>query len=295
MFERYTEKARRVIFFARYEASQYGSSYIDTEHLLLGLLRENGDFVLRFLRPETTAAHIRAEIEKQITRGERISVSVEVPLSQEGKNMLNVAVEEASNLGNRTVGTEYLLLGMLGSETSLAARLLRERGADAQAIRDYLAKAPISPDIGEVARVRRVSEEEIISQRVQEAIRTLESFLHGLRSNNAEESASYFADSAQFVDCMGKRWIGRDEIEKQFEMLFAPYAKKNVSFRMESSHAGPAKTVLTSILWENVTVGGQPARAMHRVSVVLLDQVGGWKILSAQATPVHLSSTTLLL
>ena len=83
VFERYTEKARRVIFFARYEASQYGSPYIETEHLLLGLMREDKALANRFLRQHGSIESIRKEIEARITIRERISTSVEVP-SQRG-------------------------------------------------------------------------------------------------------------------------------------------------------------------------------------------------------------------
>src|SRR5713226_7322457 len=82
MFERYTETARRVIFFARYEASQFGSAYIESEHLLLGLLREDKALANRFLRQHGSIESIRKEIESRITIRERISTSVEVPLSQ---------------------------------------------------------------------------------------------------------------------------------------------------------------------------------------------------------------------
>jgi len=88
VFERYTEKARRVIFFARYEASQYGSPYIETEHLLLGLMREDKALANRFLRQQGSIESIRKEIEARITIRERISTSVEVPLSAECKRIL---------------------------------------------------------------------------------------------------------------------------------------------------------------------------------------------------------------
>ncbi len=113
MFERYTEKARRVIFFARYEASQYGSPYIETEHLLLGLMREDKALANRFLRQQGSIESIRKEIEARITIRERISTSVEVPLSAECKRILNMAAEEAERLGVKHVATEHLLLGIL--------------------------------------------------------------------------------------------------------------------------------------------------------------------------------------
>jgi hypothetical protein len=95
MFERYTEKARRAVFFARYEASQYGSPYIDTEYLLLGLIREDQALIRRFLRPTSAAADIRAEIERQIPPRERTSTSIEMPLTIECKTVLILAAEES--------------------------------------------------------------------------------------------------------------------------------------------------------------------------------------------------------
>jgi ATP-dependent Clp protease ATP-binding subunit ClpC len=129
MFERYTEKARRVIFFARYEASQYGNPYIETEHLLLGLFREDHRLAQKLLNKKGGAQSLREEIESQIKRGERLSTSVEVPLSAESKRILNLAAEESERLGQKHVGTEHLLLGILRENDCWAARLLSSRGA----------------------------------------------------------------------------------------------------------------------------------------------------------------------
>jgi ATP-dependent Clp protease ATP-binding subunit ClpC len=85
MFERYTENARRVVFFARFQASQYGSPYIESEHLLLGLLREHEGVVKGLIPNLPPMDKIRTEIERYFTRGERISTSVENPLSAECK------------------------------------------------------------------------------------------------------------------------------------------------------------------------------------------------------------------
>src|SRR5579863_6565982 len=142
MFERYTEKARRVIFFARYEASQYGSRYIETEHLLLGLFREDHALTRKFLNAKGGAQSLRDEIESQIKRGERISTSVEVPLSAECKSILNKAAEEAERLGQKHVGTEHLLLATLREHDCLAARLLRERGLTVDGLRADLDRPP---------------------------------------------------------------------------------------------------------------------------------------------------------
>ena len=98
MFERYTEKARRVIFFARYEASQFGSPYIETEHLLLGLLREDKALTNRFLRSHASVESIRKQIEGHTTIREKVSTSVDLPLSNECKRVLAYAAEEAERL-----------------------------------------------------------------------------------------------------------------------------------------------------------------------------------------------------
>src|SRR5215471_14054192 len=122
MFERYTEKARRVIFFGRYEASQFGSPYIETEHVLLGLLREDKALTNRFLRSQAEA--IRKQIEDHTTVREKVPTSVDLPLSNESKRVLAYAAEEAERLSHKHIGTEHLLLGLLREEESFAARIL---------------------------------------------------------------------------------------------------------------------------------------------------------------------------
>jgi ATP-dependent Clp protease ATP-binding subunit ClpA len=274
MFERYTEKARRVIFFARFEASQYGSPFIKTEYLLLGLLREDPVLCKQFLGPISVAAEIRTQIERQIIRGERISTSVEMPLTDECKKALNLAAEESERLGHRHVGTEHLLVGMLRVEGSLAAQLLRERGLKPNVIREQLAKTPGSVGLKATAEPSKG------------AIATLDSFLAGLKWYNWEQLAPFFAQKTQFVDSTGKRWIGRDEIEKQFEVLFAPYAKKKVTFVLEGTYPGPAESAVASILWENVTFRGEATRSMHRMTVVIVQEGEEWVIFLLQVTPL---------
>src|SRR5215471_12707986 len=88
MFELYTEKARRAIFFARYEANQFASPYIETEHLLLGLLREDKALVNRFLRSQAAVESIRKQIEGHTTIREKVSTSIDLPLSHECKRVL---------------------------------------------------------------------------------------------------------------------------------------------------------------------------------------------------------------
>src|SRR6202162_478347 len=141
MFERYTEKARRVIFFARYEASQFGSPYIETEHLLLGLLREDKALTNRFLRSHASVESIRKQIEGHTTIREKVSTSVDPPLSKECKGVLAHAAEEAERLSHKHIGTEHLLLGLLREEKCFAAEILHERGLRLSTIREELARS----------------------------------------------------------------------------------------------------------------------------------------------------------
>jgi ATP-dependent Clp protease ATP-binding subunit ClpC len=141
MFERYTEKARRVIFFARYEASQFGSPYIETEHLLLGLLREDKALANRFLRSHAAVESIRKQIEGHTTIREKVSTSVDLPLSNECKRVLAYGAEEAERLNHKHIGTEHLLLGLLREEKCFAAEILHERGLRLSTIREELVRS----------------------------------------------------------------------------------------------------------------------------------------------------------
>jgi len=272
MSERYTDKARRVIFFARYEASQYGSPYIETEHLLLGLLREDRALAKRFLG-EVNSEGIRAEIERHITSRERISTSVEVPLTLESKKILNLAAEEADRLGHRHIGTEHILLGLLRVENSLAGKILQARGVRVATLREQVAKVSV-----ESVNVQPKSSKRPMA--------TLDSFLAGLKWHKAEELLTFFAENAQFVDVYGKRW-NRAEIQKEFETLFAPYAKKNATYLIEETLADTAELLIVIVLWRNAILASLERVWIHRMSVVLVPQGDDWAIMLAHVTPVH--------
>src|ERR671919_197134 len=126
MFERYTERARRVLFFARYEASQLGSISIETEHLLLGLIREGKGLTSRiFARSHLSLESIRKEIEGRTVFREKVSTSVEIPFSAEADRLLH-----------NYIGTEHLLLGILREERSVAATILMEKGMRLNTVRE---------------------------------------------------------------------------------------------------------------------------------------------------------------
>lgn len=138
MFEKYTEKARRIIFFARYEVSELGSKTIETEHLLLGLLREDEALISRFLPKDIRGEVLRVQIERQTTRGEKIATALEIPLSVEAKEVLASAAEESESLGHGNIDAAHLLLGLLRTKDSLAEKVLRGNGIDLLTVRQAI-------------------------------------------------------------------------------------------------------------------------------------------------------------
>lgn len=152
MFERYTEAARRVIFFARYEASQFGTPYIETQHLLLVVVRED-PVLSRRLLPDMSLESLRHEVEACTTTSTKVATSVDMPLSNESKRVLAYAAEEAERFGHKHIGSEHLLLGLLRETRSLAANLLVSHGVRLDAARVCVAN--LFPDDGRA--VKRLS------------------------------------------------------------------------------------------------------------------------------------------
>ena len=161
MFERYTEKARRVIFFARYEASQFGSPYIEAEHLLLGLLREDRDIAKRVARSGASLESIRKQIEAQTPVREKVSTSVDLPLSEACKRVLSNAAEEAGRLAHKHIGACHLLLGLLREEGCLAAKILQEHGLRLESLRTEFrsgeSRASVPPPVEKTSPLAVVS------------------------------------------------------------------------------------------------------------------------------------------
>lgn len=271
MFQRFTEKARRVIFFARYEAGNYGSHYIETEHLLLGLLREDHALLKWFPGEHNVGPKIRDEIEKRITRGERLSTSMEVPLTQECKRVLKLAEETSDRLGHRQIEPVHLLIGLLRIESSMAAQILIARGVKSEPIQEDLAKR---------------SRPEYQSSIRPGALLTVESFLAGLKGRDSGELILYLATNAEVIDASGREW-NLEEIRKSFETAFAPYAKRNASYAIEKTLTDTSELFIATVLWNNALLASEQRSWMHRMTVVLFPEGDEWKILLIQATPVQ--------
>ena len=144
MFERFTEKARRAIFFAKYEAASMESPFVETEHLLLGLLREEKPLAQRFLRSDTALDATREKIKARQTVREVNPNSPDPPLAMQSKRVLANAAMEAEGRDQK-VAPEHIFLGLLREEKSVAAELLREYGLSLASVTDELEKSNLLP------------------------------------------------------------------------------------------------------------------------------------------------------
>jgi ATP-dependent Clp protease ATP-binding subunit ClpC len=136
MFERYDPSARRAVFFARFAASQGGNPAIESEHLLLGLIREAGPVFAR-LAPSLSIEGLRAKIPRKIIV-ENPSMRIHMPLSTECKRILSYSAEEANDMDHRYIGPEHLLLAILRENTCFAGRLLAEMDVQLERVRQQM-------------------------------------------------------------------------------------------------------------------------------------------------------------
>jgi len=144
MWQRFTERARKVVFYAQEEAQRFGEGYVSTEHLLLGLVREPDSSACRVLvRAGLSLEKIRIAVESQLPKGEDIP-SQDMTLTPRAKRVIDLAYEEARRLNNNHIGSEHLLLGLIREGDGLAARVLRTLGAELEAIRE-LVVAEVAP------------------------------------------------------------------------------------------------------------------------------------------------------
>jgi ATP-dependent Clp protease ATP-binding subunit ClpC len=164
MFERYTEKARRIVFFARYEAARYGSPYIEPAHLLLGILRESFPVI------QLVSATGKVTIQQAIgdlcaDTGQQLATSVDLPLSNSSKRALVLGAEEAEAMDHKHIGPEHLLLGVLRMP-GLEAGVLARFGIALEAAREVFRASPGDPAQASQATDSRTSITRLLVERV---------------------------------------------------------------------------------------------------------------------------------
>jgi len=135
MFERFTERARKVVVLAQEEARHFNHNYIGTEHLLLGLLREDEGVAARALGSlNVTLDEVREQVESIVGYGEE-GTGGQAPFTPRSKKVLELALREALQLGHNYIGTEHILLGLVRESEGVAARVLSNLGVDPDKVR----------------------------------------------------------------------------------------------------------------------------------------------------------------
>jgi ATP-dependent Clp protease ATP-binding subunit ClpC len=145
MFERFTERARQVVVLAQEEARTLKHNYIGTEHILLGLLREEEGLAARVLESlEITVERVRAQVVRIVGSGEEVT-SGQIPFTPRAKKVLELALREALSLGHNYIGTEHILLGLVRENEGVAARILLDFDADSEKIRNEVIRMLSGP------------------------------------------------------------------------------------------------------------------------------------------------------
>src|SRR5450755_4725170 len=145
MFERFTERARQVVVLAQEEARTLKHNYIGTEHILLGLLREEEGLAARVLESlDITVERVRGQVVRIVGSGEEVT-SGQIPFTPRAKKVLELALREALSLGHNYIGTEHILLGLVRENEGVAARILLDFDADSEKIRNEVIRMLSGP------------------------------------------------------------------------------------------------------------------------------------------------------
>lgn len=246
MWQRFTERARRVVFFAQEEAGRLGENYVSTEHLLLGLVRENDSVAARILdRMGVSLSRIKSEIERQVSRGDG-RLGQDMQLTPRAKRVIDLAYDEARQLNNNYIGTEHLLLGLIREGEGLAGRVLAKLGVDLERTRREVMSlqdgdTALSPTSGGRARSRTP---------------TLDEFGRDLTE---------LARTDKLDPCIGRN----NEIERVIQIL-SRRTKNNPALIGEP---GVGKTAIAEGLAQRIIAGDTPEMLKDK-RIVALDLAG---------------------
>jgi len=199
MFERFTERARQVVVLAQEEARSLKHNYIGTEHLLLGLLREEEGVAARVLDGlEVSVEEVRAAVVRIVGSGEE-SPQGQIPFTPRAKKVLELALREALSLGHNYIGTEHILLGLVREDEGVAARILLDLDAEPEKIRNEVMRALSGPG-------RRSSQASGGGSEGKRAAKVLDQFGRNLTK---------LAEEGKLDPCIGRQ----TEIERVMQIL----------------------------------------------------------------------------
>jgi ATP-dependent Clp protease ATP-binding subunit ClpA len=166
MYERFTDRARRVMEFANQEAWRFNHEYLGTEHILLGLVREGTGVAANILKNVgADLRNVRLEVEKIVQSGPDIVTMGKVPMTPRAKKVIEIATNEARNLNHAYVGTEHLFLGLVNEDTTVAAQVLLNLGIQLKGVREEVVKllvcSPTEPEVDLAEEIVKGFEQQI--------------------------------------------------------------------------------------------------------------------------------------
>ncbi|KAA3612812.1 MAG: ATP-dependent Clp protease ATP-binding subunit [Planctomycetota bacterium] len=256
MFDRFTERARKVMGFARREAQRFHHEYIGTEHILLGLIQEGQGVAANVLKGmNIDLDKIRREVEKIVKTGPAIEPSVQIPFTPRAKKVVELALEEAQSLGHNYIGTEHLLLALLREQEGIAAHVLVALGVKLEEVREEVI--------------------EFLGGPVQEEEAEEETGGGGMEQSPAPQGKS----KTPALDAFGRDLtemarkneldpvIGRaDEIERVVQVL----SRRTKNNPVLLGEPGVGKTAIVEGLAQSITTGNVP-EVLREQRIVVLD------------------------